>query len=44
MIGNLFNDRDANIRGKIAGLYVVLVAANVLAWLWALIAFHDIRC
>jgi nickel/cobalt transporter (NiCoT) family protein len=41
MIGNLFNDRDANIRGKIAGLYVVLVAANVLAWLWALIAFHQ---
>ena len=37
----LFNDRDANLRGKIVGIYAVLAAANVLAWLWALIAFHD---
>ncbi len=37
----LFNDRDANLGGKIVGIYAVLVVANVLAWLWALIAFHD---
>ncbi len=37
----LFNDQNAGLGGKIAGIYVLLVVANVLAWLWALIAFHD---
>ena len=41
MILSLFNDRDAHLGGKIVGIYAVLVVANVLAWLWALIAFHD---
>jgi nickel/cobalt transporter (NiCoT) family protein len=41
MILRLFNDRDAEVAGKVVGIYVLLVAANVLAWLWALIAFHD---
>jgi nickel/cobalt transporter (NiCoT) family protein len=26
---------------KLAGMYAVLIAANVAAWTWALIAFHD---
>jgi nickel/cobalt transporter (NiCoT) family protein len=39
-IGRLFNDQEAGLGGKIAGLYCVLVAANVLAWVWALVAFH----
>jgi nickel/cobalt transporter (NiCoT) family protein len=38
---NLFNDRNAELRNKIAGIYVVLIGANVLAWVWALIAFRD---
>jgi high-affinity nickel-transport protein len=29
------------LRGKIAGLFVLLVAANLLAWVWALAAFRD---
>lgn len=29
------------MRSKVIGLYVLLVAANVAAWLWALTAFHD---
>jgi high-affinity nickel-transport protein len=37
----LFNDRDSEIGSKLAGIYVVLVVANVAAWVWALIAFHD---
>src|SRR6201998_168564 len=37
----LFNDRGAERGGKVAGIYAILVAANVLAWIWALIAFHD---
>src|SRR5579862_8115776 len=37
----LFNDRDAGLGGKLTAIYSGLIAANVLAWLWALIAFHD---
>src|SRR5271169_1710853 len=40
-IAKLFNDRAAELTGKIAAIYCVLIVANVLAWLWALIAFHD---
>lgn len=40
-VAKLFNDQDADLGGKIAALYCVLVAANVLAWIWALVAFHD---
>ncbi len=40
-LAKLFNDQDADLSGKIAALYCVLVAANVLAWLWALVAFRD---
>ena len=37
---DIFSDRTANWRGKIAGLYGLLVGFNMLAWLWALLAFH----
>ena len=40
-IGRLFNDREAELRSKVAGIYVVLIGANVLVWVWALIAFRD---
>jgi nickel/cobalt transporter (NiCoT) family protein len=40
-IANLFNDRDMELRRKIVGIYVVLIGANVLAWVWALIAFRN---
>src|ERR1700734_2735096 len=38
---NLFNDREAGLGGKLTAIYGGLIAANVLGWLWALIAFHD---
>jgi high-affinity nickel-transport protein len=41
VLANLFNDAHDNIRGKVIGLYALLFAANVAAWLWALAAFHD---
>ena len=37
----LFNDRDAELGNKLVGIYGLLIAANVLAWVWALIAFRD---
>jgi high-affinity nickel-transport protein len=39
-IVKLFNDQDRELGGKLAGIYLVLVTANVLAWLWAFIAFR----
>jgi nickel/cobalt transporter (NiCoT) family protein len=40
-IGKLFDDKDATLGGKVAGIYAVLIGANVLAWAWALVAFRD---
>src|SRR5690348_13328199 len=37
----LFNDQNAELRGKLTAIYAVLIGANVLAWIWALVAFHD---
>ncbi|MGH7840182.1 MAG: HoxN/HupN/NixA family nickel/cobalt transporter, partial [Candidatus Binataceae bacterium] len=36
----LFSDEDVNVRGRVIGIYVLLIAANIAAWLWALVAFH----
>ena len=40
-ISGLFNDESSNLRGKVIGIYVLLIGANMAAWLWALAAFHD---
>jgi nickel/cobalt transporter (NiCoT) family protein len=37
----LFNDKDADLGAKLTGIYAVLIGANIAAWVWALIAFHD---
>ncbi|MBV9755845.1 MAG: HoxN/HupN/NixA family nickel/cobalt transporter [Alphaproteobacteria bacterium] len=39
-LGALFDDRPGGLTRKIIGVYVVLLAANVAAWLWALTAFR----
>ncbi|AEA66025.1 HoxN/HupN/NixA family nickel/cobalt transporter [Burkholderia gladioli] len=36
----IFNDSDSRVRSKLFGIYGVLIAINVLAWVWAFIAFH----
>ncbi|MEX0752450.1 MAG: HoxN/HupN/NixA family nickel/cobalt transporter [Xanthobacteraceae bacterium] len=38
---NFFNDSAVNIRGKTIAIYALLIAANVAAWTWAFLAFHD---
>ncbi len=38
---SLFDDRGDNLRGKVIGIYVLLFAANIAAWLWAITAFHN---
>jgi high-affinity nickel-transport protein len=30
-----------NFRNRIVGIYGFLVASNIGAWVWAIIAFHD---
>jgi nickel/cobalt transporter (NiCoT) family protein len=37
----IFDDRCANLRGRIIGIYALLLAANAVAWIWAFIAFRD---
>ncbi len=38
---SIFNDGAGELRFKIAGLYAIVIGANLAAWLWALTAFHD---
>jgi nickel/cobalt transporter (NiCoT) family protein len=40
MVTSIFNDGSDRMSRKIAGLYALLIAANLAAWAWALIAFH----
>src|SRR5258708_7941905 len=40
-LSKLFGGERAQLREKIIGIYMLLIVANALAWLWALIAFHD---
>jgi nickel/cobalt transporter (NiCoT) family protein len=36
----VFSDSSSNLPRKILGIHVLLITANVAAWLWALAAFH----
>ena len=38
---HVFSGSSTRVRARLFGIYGVLLAANVLAWLWALIAFRD---
>jgi nickel/cobalt transporter (NiCoT) family protein len=35
-----FSEDSKNLRAKIIGVYILLIGANIAAWLWALAAFH----
>src|SRR5277367_3101528 len=41
VLSNLFNDERENIRVKLTGVYGLLFFANIAAWLWAIVAFHN---
>ncbi|MGF6999641.1 HoxN/HupN/NixA family nickel/cobalt transporter [Paraburkholderia sp. GAS32] len=36
----IFSDSDSRVRSKLSGIYGMLIAINVLAWVWAITAFH----
>jgi nickel/cobalt transporter (NiCoT) family protein len=40
-IRSLLHDRNANVRGRIVGIYVLLALFNVGAWVWAMLAFQS---
>jgi high-affinity nickel-transport protein len=37
----IFDDHDDALGAKITGISVLLLGANLGAWIWALVAFHD---
>jgi len=37
----IFSDSSTKVRSKLFGIYGVLIAINVLAWIWAVVAFRD---
>ena len=41
ILSSLFNDEGGNLRAKAIGVYVLLIGANIAAWLWALSAFRN---
>ncbi|MEJ2380089.1 MAG: HoxN/HupN/NixA family nickel/cobalt transporter [Gammaproteobacteria bacterium] len=38
---HVFSDDAGHVRKKVVGLYLVLISFNVVAWVWAIIAFRD---
>jgi high-affinity nickel-transport protein len=40
-LSHVFNDSSADVRGKVIGIYTFLIAVNIGAWVWALIAFRN---
>jgi len=39
-LSQIFNDSSANARGKIVGIYLVLITINVAVWAWAFYTFR----
>src|SRR5260370_42252590 len=39
---SLLSDEPDGLRGRIFGIYFVLIAFNLGAWLWGVIVFHDL--
>ncbi|MGA9867411.1 MAG: HoxN/HupN/NixA family nickel/cobalt transporter [Acetobacteraceae bacterium] len=40
-ISGILSDRAGHLRSRIAGIYALLIAANLAAWAWALVAFRS---
>lgn len=40
-LAQVFSDSNRQVRSKLFGIYGLLIAINVGAWLWALVAFHE---
>jgi len=40
-LARVFSDSNTRIRARLFGIYGVLIGINVIAWGWALLAFHE---
>ncbi|QHD07440.1 HoxN/HupN/NixA family nickel/cobalt transporter [Pseudomonas sp. R76] len=40
-LAQIFSDSNSQVRSKLFGIYGLLIAINIGAWLWALVAFHE---
>jgi high-affinity nickel-transport protein len=40
-LAKVFSDSSADVRARLFGIYGVLIAINIIAWLWAIVAFRD---
>ncbi len=40
-LGRAFDDRAAGLRGRLVGLYGLLIGINIAVWAWALLALRD---
>ncbi|MGU9824301.1 HoxN/HupN/NixA family nickel/cobalt transporter [Pseudomonas sp. LF090] len=40
-LAQVFSDSNSHVRTKLFGIYGILIAINVGAWLWAMVAFHQ---
>jgi hypothetical protein len=38
---NIFDDSGENVRGKVICIYSILVAFNIIVWIWAIAAFRE---
>ena len=41
VLSSLFSDEGVNLRARVIGVYVLLIGANIGAWVWALSAFRN---
>jgi high-affinity nickel-transport protein len=41
LIRSIFDDRAGNLRGRLIGIYSLLLAANLGVWAWAFVVFRD---
>ncbi len=41
LISRIFDERAASLRGPLIGIYSLLIAANLAAWVWAVLVFHQ---
>ncbi len=40
-LAQIFSDSSTRVRAKLFGIYGLLIGINVVAWIWALVAFHE---
>jgi len=40
-VSRIWKDSDSSVRGRLIGLYALLIGANVVVWIWAFVALRD---